>query len=187
MKKGDGSFVNARLTVILAVITSCFISASVIAGDPPGPPPKGQEQVWTSVEGNIKYYVRVGEKVKKGQPLFFVVTNDYRPEKVAELEHNVEYYKKCFNRDKTLLKTHSVSQQDYDDSEHLHQQAVDDLAVLKASIQQGLYVAPFDCEVTKRLYLNGSGIGDGNPAIDIKPIKIQPKYTEKPTPQNQAK
>jgi hypothetical protein len=183
MRKSDESFMNAKLRVMLAIIALCFMSATALAGDPAGPPPKGQKQVWTSVEGNIKYYVHVGEKVKKGQPLFFVVTNDYRPEKVPELEHNVEYYKKCFNRDKTLLKTHSVSHQDYDDSQHAYQQAVDDLTVLKASIKQGLYVAPFDCEVTKLLYLNGSGIGDGNPAIDIKPIKV-PKYTEEPVLQN---
>ena len=29
-------------------------------------------------------------------------------------------------------------------------------------------MAPFDCEITKLLYLQHSGIGDGNPAINIK-------------------
>jgi hypothetical protein len=138
--------------------------------------PEGVEQVWTAVEGNITYYVKPGDKVKKGDPLFLVVTTDANPEIFFQDLHSIEYYKIIFGRRDKLLNTKAVSQEDFDN-------ALDDLVDAKDSLinyffkfKTGFYVAPYDCEIVKLLYINGSGIGDGNPAINIKCTDPNNKY-----------
>jgi len=167
MEKCKKVFMSEKSVIILTIIISFLISASLFADDVLN---AGESQVWTSVEGNITYNVKVGDKVPKGAPLFHVISNDFRPEKASELEHQVDYYNTLYKRNQVLIKTHSIAEQDLEDSKNDYQTAVDDLNILRASIQQGYYTAPFDCVVTKLLYLNGSGIGDGNPAINIKKI-----------------
>jgi hypothetical protein len=166
MKKSNVKVVAA---VILAVIAACFISTGVMAEPGMGTLPKGVTQVWTAYEGNIKYFVKEGQKVSEGTPLFFVKRNDMAPNSL-ELEHNIAYTEKEFRRYAKLIKSHSVSQESFDDKEHAYQQAIDALAKWKANMRDCLYTAPFDCEVTKLLYLQGSGVGDGNPMINIKEI-----------------
>ncbi len=46
--------------------------------------------------------------------------------------------------------------------------AQDSLTALISKAEQGFYVAPFDCEITKLLYIQSSGISDGCPAINIR-------------------
>ena len=164
---------NVRnVLVIGALIASCFISATLMAEPGMGKLPEGISQIWSAFEGNITYYVKVGQKVKKGTPLFFVQRNDVPPQSshLVKLEHDVDYSKRTYDRNKQLIKSHSVSEQAFDDSQNAYNDSVGDLADYKAQMKECLYTAPFDCEVTKLLYVTGSGVGDGNPMINIKEI-----------------
>ena len=167
MKKNIG-----KVVVILVVIASCFISANLMAEPGMGTLPKGVTQVWSAFEGNITYYVKAGEKVKKGAPLFFVQRNDVPPQAshLVKLENELNYRKRTYDRNKSLIQSHSVSEQAYDDSENSYNDALGELADYKAQMKECFYTAPFDCEITKLLYLTGSGVGDGNPMINIKEI-----------------
>jgi multidrug resistance efflux pump len=167
MKKNIG-----KVVVVLVVIASCFISANLMAEPGMGALPKGVTQVWSAFEGNITYYVKAGEKVKKGTPLFFVQRNDVPPQAshLVKLENEVNYCKRTYDRNKSLIKSHSVSEQAYDDSQNAYNDAMGELADYKAQMKECFYTAPFDCEITKLLYLSGSGVGDGNPMINIKEI-----------------
>jgi hypothetical protein len=166
MEKSNGRVVGA---VILSATILFFISANLMAVPGAGTLPAGVTQVCTAYEGDIKYYVHEGETVKKGEPLFFVQRNDIVP-KVVELEHNVVYTKLEYERDKKLIKSHSVSEKIYDDSKHKYQEALDAVNLWQAQMAECFYVAPYDCVVIKLLYVQGGGVGDGNPAINIKEI-----------------
>ena len=152
------------MLIAFAVITLCLTSVTALADDLP----EGVKQVWTSVEGNIKYYVKPGDKVKKGAPLFYIANCDNDPAIFWSSLHKINYYKKLFLRRKKLVETHAVSQEVVDNALHDLIDAEDELVLLISKAEQGFYVAPFDCEITKLLYLQDSGIGDGNPAINIK-------------------
>ena len=172
-----------RIIFLLVVCITWMSFSTVYAGELP----EGVKQVWTSVEGNVKYYVKVGDKVKKGTPLFYIENGDNNPAMFWKLEHKIEYYRKLYQRRVTLIKTHAVSEESVDNALQNLIDAEDELTLLISIADQGFYVAPFDCEITKLLYLQGSGIGDGNPAINIKctdkdykfePPKVNPKILE---------
>ena len=154
-----------KVLVAFAVITLCLSSVTALADELP----EGVKQVWTAVEGNIIYYVKVGDKVKEGAPLFFVVSADNNPSLFFEIQHKVEYFRILYKRREKLIKTHAVSQEAVDNAFQNLINAKDQLALYLSQFKLGYYIAPFDCEITKLLYVQHSGIGDGNPAINIKP------------------
>ena len=153
-----------KILIVFAVIAPCLTPLTVLAEDLP----EGVKQVWTSVEGNIIYYVKKGDKVKKDDPLFFVVTTDNNPALFFEYQHKINYYKKLYNRRMKLIKTHAVSREDYDNAFQNYINARDEFVSYICKVKSGFYTAPFDCEIVELLYLQHSGIGDGNPAINIK-------------------
>ncbi|HJO94265.1 MAG TPA: hypothetical protein QF753_12765 [Victivallales bacterium] len=164
---------GAKLTFLISTVTA-FMIIPLMANA--GTENSSMQQVYTSVEGNIKYYVKPGEKVKKGDPLFFVLCSDNNPALFFENENNVKYYSILYSRRKKLVKTHAVAQEDVDSSLHDLIKAQNELASYLCKVKQGYYVAPYDCEIVKILYPQGSGIGDGNPAINIKPTDKNYKF-----------
>ena len=167
--------------MILSLFAFCAFIPSMAFGD--DQLPEGVTQVWTAVEGNITYYVKPGDKVKKGDPLFLVVTTDTNPAVFFQDLHNIEYYKIIFERREKLVNMRAISQEDYDSSLNDLTFAKDDLINYLFKFKEGFYVAPYDCEILKQLYPNGSGIGDGNPAINIK--CTDPNYKFVPSKPNQ--
>ena len=156
-----------KMLIVLAVIAPCMLPVTLKA-QAETTLPKGVKQVWTAIEGNIKYYVKSGDKVKKGDPLFFILGNDNNPALIFQIDHKVNYFRILYLRRKKLVKTQAVSQEEVDGALHNYMDAKDELTGFICKVRLGYYTAPFDCEVTKLLYLNGSGIGDGSPAINIK-------------------
>ena len=172
-----------KLFVAFAVITPCLTPVTALAEALP----EGVKQVWTSVEGNVIYYVKEGDKVKEDTPLFFILNSENDPGFFWKIQHEVEYYRKLYLRRKKLIKSHAVSQEALDTALQNLVNAEDQLLTYIAKVSQAFYTAPFDCEITKLLYLQKSGIGDGNPAINIKctdknykfePPKCPEKLTE---------
>ena len=134
--------------------------------------PKGESQVFTGYEGNVTYYTKIGQKLKKGAPLFFIQRNDLpsQASHIMSLKADLKFNKTTYERNKKLVKTHSVSVQAFDDSSQRYADAKNALNDYITQMYEGLYYAPFDCEVTKLLYVQHGGVGDGNPVINIKKI-----------------
>ncbi|MCP4181656.1 MAG: hypothetical protein GY756_28150 [bacterium] len=153
--------------ILLIATVATFMTMPLIVNA--GTKNSSMKQVYTSIEGNITYYVKPGQKVKKGTPLFFVENNSNSPSRLYELQNDIEYNKIIYARMEKLIKTHSVSWDDLDNARHGLIAAETAFASFMRESKMGFYTAPFDCEITKILYTQGSGIGDGNPAINIKP------------------
>ena len=81
--------------LILASVLLCLLSTTTVADD--SSLPKGAQPIVTSVEGNITYYVKVGDILKKGEPLFFVKTNDWPVGKIKQIKEDIVYFKKHTN------------------------------------------------------------------------------------------
>jgi hypothetical protein len=158
--------------LLIAIIASWFICVQVMGEPGLSSVPKGESQVFTGYEGNLTYYVKAGQKVRKGAPLFFVQRNDIpsQASHIMKLKADAKYWETTYERNKTLVKTHSVSQQAFDDSSIQYADAKNNLNDYITQMYEGLYYAPFDCEVTKLLYVQHGGVGDGNPVINIKEI-----------------
>ncbi len=163
----NGKPLSVKMVLAFAILSASLFSFNSFGDDLP----KGVEQVWTSIEGNIIYYVKPGDKVKKGDPLFFVLNSDNNPANFICLKHQVDYYNKLYTRRETLIKKHAVSQEDLDSAYQNLKNAEDQLVIYLCLAGQSFYRAPFDCEIVKLLYLQNSGIGDGNPAINIRNIE----------------
>ena len=158
-------FINFRLLFIASVmIVFSIIGGNVFAGNLP----VGVDQIITSVEGNIKYFVKTGDKVKKGTPLFFVRNSANTPSRFWSIQHKVDYYSLLYKRRADLVRNHAISKEDRDIALENLMNADDQMSQYLATVEQAFYVAPFDCEIVKLLYLQGSGISDGKPAIYIK-------------------
>ena len=151
-----------KLTMILSLASLCFASTSLLADDPEG------EGVITALEGIVIYYVAEGDKVAKGDPLYFIRATDYLPARIKQIKQQITYFKKVYNRNLRLAKTNAVAVQDLDSSWNDYHTALNDLAIAKQQAMNGFYTAPYDCVVTKLAVPPGSGIGDGNPALWIK-------------------
>ena len=164
------------LTVGLFTVMCLLFQFNVSADELPA----GVVQVWTSVEGNIKYYVKEGEKVKKGTPLFFIKTSDNNPAHFWAIQHKIEYYRVLYARRAKLLKSHAVSQEDVDTALQNLISAEDEMTSYISATEQAFYKAPFDCEIVKLLYLQHSGMGDGNPAINIRCIDKHYEFVPAP-------
>lgn len=158
--------IKARQVLLTVFVFTAFITSGTIYSD--DQLPAGVEQVWTAVEGNITYYVKPGDKVKKGDPLFLVMTADINPAVFFQTLHKIEYYKILFQRREGLLNSRAVSKEEFDNALNDLVFSKDELISYLFKLKEGFYMAPYDCEIVKLLYINGSGIGDGNPAINIR-------------------
>jgi multidrug resistance efflux pump len=138
--------------------------------------PEGTQKIITSVEGNLTYFVKKGDKVKMGEPLFFIQTNDWPVGRIKQIKEDIVYYKKTFERNKRLATTRAVAIQELDDSWQNYRHAINDLAIARQQCLNGFYTAPYDCEIVKTCNLpEGSGIADGEPVVFINKISIPDK------------
>ena len=163
---------HAKSILILTVILLCLGPVKGVSDDSL---PKGAVPIITAVEGNITYYAKTGDKLEKGEPLFFVRANDFPIEKIKQLKQDIAYYKKTFDRKRNLTKTHSISVQEIDDAWRDYHSSLNELAIAEQQTKCGFYTAPFDCEIIRCEVPSTSGIGDGNPAIFIKEIPATTK------------
>ncbi len=164
---------NKKLTVksilILTVISLFLISTEGISDDSAL---KGSMPMISCVEGNVMYYAKAGDKVKKGEPLFFVKSNDFPLGKIKQCKQDVAYYTKTYDRKKKLAKTHSISVQEMDDAWRDYHDAINNLEIAEQQSKSGFYTAPYDCEVVRCEVPQNSGRGDGDPVLYIKEISI---------------
>ena len=144
-------------------MTTCLLFAEEVI-------PKNEQNVYTSVEGKVKYFVKEGQIVNEGKPLFFITRNDICEDNVTELKHEMDYNADLYNRDAKLIKTNSISEQEYENAKIAYAKSIDDYKIDKDAVDFGLYKAPYNCKIIKLLYPQGSGIGDGNPVITIEKI-----------------
>jgi len=156
---------TTKSILILTVISLLMIPIKMYSDDSL---PKGALPMISAVEGNVVYYVKAGDKVEKGQPLFFIRSNDFPIEKIKQLKQDIVYFKKTYNRQQKLAKTHSVSIQDLDDAWHGYYNSVNELAIAKQQTKTGFYTAPYDCEIIRCEVPPNSGRGDGDPVLYIK-------------------
>lgn len=138
--------------------------------------PKDAQPMLSSLKGNLVYYVAPGDKVKKGDPLFLVLTPDNNPAIFFQIVHKIHYYAKIYQRRKDLIKTHAVSEEELDNTLNNLILSKDELVSYITSFKQGFYVAPYDCEVVSIAFPNGSGIKDGFTALNIKPVDADYKF-----------
>jgi hypothetical protein len=160
----------AKSVLILTVISLCLISINGFAGETSK---KESEPMITAVEGIIVYYVKVGDKVKKGEPLFFVEATDYPLGEIRKIKQDIVYYKKTYNRKTKLAKTQSLSVQEMDDAWRDYHNALNDLAIATRQARNGFYTAPYDCEIVSCAVPNTSGIADGEAGVHIKKISAE--------------
>jgi multidrug resistance efflux pump len=122
----------------------------------------------TAVEGNITLYVEVGQKVKEGEPLFFVDQVDAALAQNLELAKiDAKFAKLTYKRKLKLSKSHNVSEQELQDSLCAYKEALVNIKINETKLKYNMYRAPFNCVVTKIIAVNGAGFGDGNPVLEV--------------------
>ncbi len=167
---------NTKIMLLsFAAFTAFIMPVSIFADQLPN----DVKQMIVSMKGNLTYYVKPGDKVKQGDPLFLVITPDNNPSMFFQIVHKIDHYNKLYLRRANLMKTHAVSQEEFDNALNDLILAKDELASYICKLKQGFYVAPFDCEIVELLFVNGSGIKDGFAAINIKPVDKNYKFEPK--------
>jgi multidrug resistance efflux pump len=147
----------------IVVLIAGLISISAFAAE--STPVVGQ--VDNSYEGILQLYVKLGQKVKKGQILFGMDTNLLKI-LVIKAKNKLNYTKTIYLRNKKLYeKSHSVSKEALEELKFKYINALADYKTAKINVQDCYYYAPFDGTVTKIIYGNGSGVGSGDEVIDI--------------------
>ena len=159
---------NKKSLILLIASASLFMVMFNSFGDDL---PAGAVPIISCVEGNLTYYVEAGDKVKKGEPLFFIECNDFPLMTIKKNKQDIIYFKRIYDRKKKLAKTNSVAVQELDDAWHDYHNAITQLAITETQIRSGFYTAPFDCEVLRLEAPPTSGMGDGNPVVYVKEIK----------------
>ena len=118
-------------------------------------------------EGVLEIKVKEGQKVKKGELLYTVNTDDLKAQLTLH-EAKLKYATIAYEREKKLHKTATVSLYKYREAKNNYDQAVLAVEQDKITIEQCPGYAPFDGTITK--FYNrytGSGNGRGKPVMDI--------------------
>ena len=147
---------------LFLVMTSLFITTSIYAAD-------RIVQIDSMIEGKVVMCVEPGDKVIKGQPLFFVDPSTLKIQRTKDKD-TINYNYKVLNRDKKLAKTHNIKTAELQQAEYNIVDAVQDAKTTEQSILNSYYFAPFDGVITKVINYTGSGIGDGNEVVDVLEI-----------------
>ena len=121
--------------------------------------------VASSYKGVLELKVELGQQVKKGQ-LVFQLNMDARFAEKKTKEESLKFNQLIVERAKKLIKTHSISLEDYQQSLRDLAVAQADLKVTEASIALSKYYAPFDGTVTQIVRYNG-GLGDNDNQVQI--------------------
>ena len=166
-----------KITAFLSIIISALLilSFSASAADQSN---ETVQQIFPCLKGNVSYYVSVGDKAQKGEPLFMLVSADNNSTIFYQLIHKIKYYTKMYNRRAELIKTNAVSKEELENNLNNLILAKDDLISYIVKFKQGFYVAPYDCEIVSIPYPNGCGLKSSIAAMSIKPV--DPNYTFEP-------
>jgi multidrug efflux pump subunit AcrA (membrane-fusion protein) len=125
--------------------------------------------VVTAVEGNIKLFVKEGQKVKKGKLLFVVDQLDTAlAQNLEKARIEAKFDELTYMRKLKLSKSHNVSDQDLQDSLCAYEKALVQVKIYENNLEFNNYRAPYNCIVTKIMAVDGGGFGDGNPVLEIK-------------------
>jgi membrane fusion protein (multidrug efflux system) len=115
-----------------------------------------------------------GSAVKKGDPLIHFDDAKWRAQ-YQQAKAEVENAKIRAERSDKLLKSDSVSQQEYDDAHAAARTAEANFALLEARLKETHIVAPFDGLVSERLVSPGAYAKAGDSLVrlvDLKTIKV---------------
>jgi len=123
-------------------------------------------QVDNRFEGIVNLYVKLGEKVKAGQPLFSCNSqlNDIQ---LHTDEAALVYSKEVFERDKVLLSSHTIPYSQYITDKYTYTADLATVMYDKIEIANSVSCAPFDGTVTAIGYAQGSGPGAGDNIVTI--------------------
>ncbi len=118
-------------------------------------------------EGILEIKVKEGQKVKKGDMLFTINTDDLKAQLEMD-EAKLKYATILYDREKTLHKTATVSLYKYRSAKNNYEKALLEAAQTKITLKRCPGYAPFDGTVTKFYNrYDGSGNGRGKPVVDI--------------------
>lgn len=115
-----------------------------------------------------------GSAVKKGQPLILFDATKWRAQ-FQQAKAELENARVRADRSEKLLKSDSVSQQEYDDAHAEARRAEAIYNLLDARLKETLIVAPFDGLVSERLVSPGAYAKAGDALVrlvDLNPIKV---------------
>jgi multidrug efflux pump subunit AcrA (membrane-fusion protein) len=127
-------------------------------------------KIESMLEGKVIMCVKPGDKVIKGQPLFYVDPTTLKIQRQKDKDA-VKYDFDVVERDKKLAQSHNVKLADYQQDEYNLVNTIQDAKITEQNILNSYYFAPFDGIITKVVNYSGSGIGDGNEVVDITEIK----------------
>lgn len=122
-----------------------------------------------------------GTSVKKGQLLVQFDAAKWRAQ-AQQAKVELENAKIRAERADKLLKSDSVSQQEYDDSHAAARTAEANFALLEARLQETQILAPFDGMVSERLISPGAYVKAGDTLVrlvDLNPIKASFSVSER--------
>ncbi|MSR64921.1 MAG: efflux RND transporter periplasmic adaptor subunit [Verrucomicrobiae bacterium] len=115
-----------------------------------------------------------GSAVKKGQPLILFDATKWRAQH-QQAKAELENAKIRAERADKLLKSDSMSQQEYDDAHAAARTAQAIFNLLEARLKETQIVAPFDGMVSERLVSPGAYVKAGDSLVrlvDLNPIKV---------------
>jgi multidrug resistance efflux pump len=126
-------------------------------------------KIQSMIQGRVITCVEPGERVVKGQPLFYVDTTTLEIQKMKNID-TVEYNYSIVERYKKLAKTHNVKIADLQESKYNLVNAIQDVRNTQQSILNSYYFAPFDGIITNVVTYTGSAIDDGCEVVSLAEI-----------------
>ncbi|HJO93398.1 MAG TPA: hypothetical protein QF753_08355 [Victivallales bacterium] len=116
--------------------------------------------------GFLNLNVKLGEKVKKGQLLFTVNSDEYKIQRSKDKSY-LDYTREVFLRASKLRQTGTISLLQYIEARKEYSNALMTLKIDDIKIKQCTVYAPCDGKITKIYRYTGSGNGEVDPVVDI--------------------
>jgi len=123
-------------------------------------------EVMNRFEQPIVMKVKLGQKVKKGQLLFYTDLEKY---KIA-LDHDktqLKVDKNTFKEVNKAYSTHAMSYDQYENARKVYNNAIDAVKTDMANIKDSKCYSPFDGTVTKIVAYTGSTLGSASEVVDV--------------------
>lgn len=145
------------------------------------------ETVYPRVDGWIqRYFVDVGDRVKKGQLLVQLDKTELRG-KLAEAEANLEYLRREYQRQEKLYKVGGISQSERDLAKSRYEMASGQVEYIKTQIGYTDIYSDIDGVVAERLALINKGelVQANTPLLriaDLSRIRVQCPVAERDLP-----
>ncbi|MCP4178384.1 MAG: biotin/lipoyl-binding protein [bacterium] len=154
---------------IILLITSLLFGLGVFAS-PEINLKKGSKpqvaQVASMYKGVVVLYVKLGQKVKKGQ-LLFGVNADILKAQLEKDKNDVINREIIFKAAKQLVAKSSISYDDYQQSIRDYLAAKNSYNKHLAQIRLSKFYSPFDGTVTNIVRYNGSGLNDNDTEVEV--------------------